>query len=77
MADQNRKEYGVPVNWSWSQLLQGIGAIETFEYKNSRCDLVAGTGKNEKQYVRLQIDLEGYIYLYNIYRRPKGYFPLY
>ena len=77
MADQNRKEYGVPVNWSWSQLLQGIGAIETFEYKNSRCDFVAVTGKNEKQYVRLQIDLGGYIYLYNIYKGPKGYFPLY
>ena len=30
--------------------VQGIGAIEAFEYENARSDLVAITEKNEKQY---------------------------
>ena len=33
---------------------QGIGAIEVFEYKNTRSNVVI-TEKNEKQHVRLQL----------------------
>ena len=39
LTDQSRKEY-------LSQS-QGIGAIDTFKYKNARCDFVAITEKNE------------------------------